>query len=209
MTARAATLQAAPAAPSAASPFPLRVLPGLLLCLGVTGAALVLERAEAAAFGATWLEALVLAILVGTAVRTAWSPGARWLPGITFGAKTLLEAAVLLLGASISARMIVAAGPGLIAGIAGVVVVAILASYGIGRALGLPHRMALLVACGNSICGNSAIAAVAPSYRCGWRGYRRRHRLHGRAWRAGGAGPALPAGAAAPERGCNTACWRG
>jgi len=28
--------------------------------------------------------------------------------------------------------------------------------------LGLPYRMATLVACGNSICGNSAIAAVAP-----------------------------------------------
>ena len=36
------------------------------------------------------------------------------------------------------------------------------ASYGLGRLLGLPHRMATLVACGNSICGNSAIAAVAP-----------------------------------------------
>ena len=86
-----------------------RLLPGLLLCLAVTGAAMVLERVEAAAFGATWLEALVLAILVGTAVRTAWAPGQRWLPGITFSAKTLLEVAVLLLGASISARMIVAA----------------------------------------------------------------------------------------------------
>ena len=28
--------------------------------------------------------------------------------------------------------------------------------------LRLPQRMAMLVACGNSICGNSAIAAVAP-----------------------------------------------
>ncbi len=138
------------------------LLPGLLLCLAVTGAAVVLQRLEAAAFGATWLEALVLAILVGTAVRTAWSPGRRWLPGITFSAKTLLEIAVLLLGASISARMIVAAGPLLIAGIAGVVVVAIAVSYAVSRALRLPHRMALLVACGNSICGNSAIAAVAP-----------------------------------------------
>ncbi len=138
------------------------LVPGLLLCLAVTGAAVALERLEAAAFGATWLEALVLAILVGTAVRTAWSPGQRWLPGITFSAKTLLEVAVLLLGASISAGMILAAGPLLIAGIAGIVVAAIAASYGIGRALRLPHRMALLVACGNSICGNSAIAAVAP-----------------------------------------------
>ena len=74
------------------------LLPGLLLCLAVTGAAMLLERVEEAAFGATWLEALVLAILVGTAVRTVWSPGTRWFAGINFSAKTLLEIAVLLLG---------------------------------------------------------------------------------------------------------------
>jgi len=138
------------------------VLTGVLLCAAVTGGAMALERVEAALSGATWLEALVLAILVGTAVRTVWSPGLRWRPGIQFSAKTLLEVAVVLLGASISAGMIMAAGPLLIVGIAGIVVVAIGASYGIGRVLGLPHRMAVLVACGNSICGNSAIAAVAP-----------------------------------------------
>lgn len=138
------------------------VLPGLLLCIGVTLAAEMLERAEARLAGGTWLEALVLAILVGTAVRTAWSPSVRWFAGITFSAKTLLEIAVLLLGTSVSAQSIAAAGPGLLIGIAGVVVVTIAASYGIGRLLGLPHRMATLIACGNSICGNSAIAAVAP-----------------------------------------------
>lgn len=53
------------------------LLPGLLLCLAVTGAAMLLERLEKAAFGASWLEALVLAILVGTAVRTIWSPSTR------------------------------------------------------------------------------------------------------------------------------------
>ena len=41
-------------------------------------------------------------------------------------------------------------------------VLAIVASYAICRVLGLPPRMAILVACGNAICGNSAIAAVAP-----------------------------------------------
>ena len=140
----------------------LHLLPGLAVCLAVTGAAVGLEHAEATVFGATWLEALVLAILVGTAVRIAWTPGPRWFLGIDFSAKTLLEVAVLLLGASISAGMILAAGPLLIVGIAAVVVLAIAGSYGIGRLLGLPHRMAVLVSCGNSICGNSAIAAVAP-----------------------------------------------
>ncbi|WP_225766376.1 YeiH family protein [Inquilinus sp. Marseille-Q2685] len=139
-----------------------RLVPGLLLCGAVTLAALGLERVEAGLFGHAWLEALVLAILVGALVRTLWSPSQRWTPGIAFGAKTLLEIAVVLLGASVSVGAIVSAGPLLLVGIAAVVVIAIAASYGLGRLLGLPHRMAVLVACGNSICGNSAIAAVAP-----------------------------------------------
>jgi uncharacterized integral membrane protein (TIGR00698 family) len=69
---------------------------------------------------------------------------------------------VVLLGASLDLRSVLAAGPGLLLGIASVVVLAILASYGVSRAAGLSRRMAVLVACGNSICGNSAIAAVAP-----------------------------------------------
>ena len=139
-----------------------QVIPGVLLCVGVSAAAWILQYAEAQAAGRAWLEALVLAILIGTAVRTAWSPGRRWTRGIQFSAKTLLEIAVVLLGASLSAQTILSAGPKLLLGIALVVVVAITASYAIGRFLGLPRRMAMLVACGNSICGNSAIAAVAP-----------------------------------------------
>lgn len=139
-----------------------RLLPGLAICAAVTLTALAIEYVEAAVFGRAWLEALVLAILVGTGVRTAWSPGQFWSAGVRFGAKQLLEMAVVLLGASLSAQTIIAAGWELLVGIAVVVVLALLGSYGAGRLLGLPHRMATLVACGNSICGNSAIAAVAP-----------------------------------------------
>ena len=136
--------------------------PGLLLCGAVALAAASLQIVEERLFGRAWLEALVLAILIGTALRTAWTPGARWERGVAFAAKTLLEVAVVLLGASISVQALVAVGPGLLAGIVVVVAAAIASSYGIGRALRLPRRMAILVACGNSICGNSAIAAVAP-----------------------------------------------
>jgi uncharacterized integral membrane protein (TIGR00698 family) len=152
----------AAAKPLSHSRTPSSILPGLALCLAVTGSAYVLETGERFLFGRAWLEALVLAILVGTVVRSAWTPGKRWYPGISFGAKFLLEVAVMLLGASVSASTILAAGPGLLVGIAATVVAAIACSFLIGRMLGLPKRMALLVACGNSICGNSAIAAVAP-----------------------------------------------
>ena len=138
------------------------VLPGIALCGIVTAAAYALEAGERIIAGNAWLEALVLAILIGTTVRTLWTPGTKWHAGIAFSAKYLLEIAVVLLGASISAATILAAGVPLLLGIAGVVASAILLSFGIGRVLGLPSRMALLIACGNSICGNSAIAAVAP-----------------------------------------------
>jgi uncharacterized integral membrane protein (TIGR00698 family) len=139
-----------------------RMLPGVGLCVVVTVMAKLAEGVEHRLFGRAWLESLVLAILIGTAVRTLWTPHARWRNGINFCAKTVLEVAVVLLGASLSAATVLAAGPALLAGIVVVVAVAIGASYGLGRALGLPRRMATLVACGNSICGNSAIAAVAP-----------------------------------------------
>src|SRR5918912_1178501 len=96
------------------------------------------------------------------AVRTLRPPAERAAAGVRFAAKELLEVAVLLLGASVDLPLLVRAGPSLALGIVLLVVLGLAFSYLLGRALGLPHRLAVLVACGNSICGNSAIAAVAP-----------------------------------------------
>lgn len=141
------------------------IAPGLGLCLALTGLALALEALERRAFGHVWLGALVIAILAGALIRTAWMPGSFWRTGFTFSARTLLEAAVVLMGASLGLETLIAVGPGLLAGIAGVVVIAMGVSYGIARALRLRVRLAILIACGNAICGNSAIAAVAPVIR--------------------------------------------
>jgi uncharacterized integral membrane protein (TIGR00698 family) len=154
--------QAVSSSRTAGLPGLANIVPGVLLCVAVTVAAAGLQAVEIHLFGRAWLEALVLAILLGTAIRTVWQPGSIWQAGIAFSAKMLLEVAVVLLGATISAGTILSAGPALLVGIALVVVVAICVSYGLGRVLGLPARMAILIACGNSICGNSAIAAVAP-----------------------------------------------
>lgn len=150
-------------------PFPVtadtrrqNVLPGVLLCLAVTGLAIMTERIEIWLFGRAWLEALVLAILIGTFLRTAWTPPARYQPGIAFAAKILLEIAVALLGLATNFATILAMGLPLVAGTIGVVMGTIGVSYAIGRVAGLPSATAMLVACGNAVCGNSAIAAVAP-----------------------------------------------
>ncbi len=137
-------------------------MPGIALCALVTLIAVVLQAVQESAVGHPYLEAIVIAILLGTAVRTIWEPGARWHSGIAFSAKQLLEVAVALLGASITFGAIAASGPMLLGAIVATVVLTIAASYGLSRALGLSNRLSILIACGNSICGNSAIAAVAP-----------------------------------------------
>ena len=137
-------------------------LPGVLLCVLVSVLAVALAAAERALFGVASIEPLVLAILLGTVVRTAWAPPDSFRPGIAFSAKMLLEVAVVLLGLTVSAQTVLAAGLPLLAGIAATVAVAVAFSYGLARVMRLPRRMSMLIACGNSICGNSAIAAVAP-----------------------------------------------
>jgi uncharacterized integral membrane protein (TIGR00698 family) len=139
-----------------------KLLPGLALCIAITAAAGVLQAAEVRLVGQPYLEALVLAILLGVGLRAVWTPGPRFHPGINVSAKFILECAIVMLGASVSLATITALGPLLIVGIGAIVSLAIGTSYLICRALKLPQRLAILIACGNSICGNSAIAAVAP-----------------------------------------------
>lgn len=136
--------------------------PGIGLSLMVALISMGVQSLEEHAFSHPYLEALVIAILLGMAIRTAWQPSARWRTGIAFSAKQLLEVAVTLLGVSISFAAIAASGPLLLGAIVATVAVIIAASYGISRMLGLPTRLSILIACGNSVCGNSAIAAVAP-----------------------------------------------
>lgn len=140
----------------------ISVIPGISLCIVVAGISAAIESGERQVFGHPYVEALVVAIVVGMATRSFWKPPDRWQAGIAFSAKQLLEVAVMLLGATISFAAIAASGAALLAAIAAAVVIALCASFGISRLLGLSTRLSILIACGNSICGNSAIAAVAP-----------------------------------------------
>ncbi|HEX6038076.1 YeiH family protein [Longimicrobium sp.] len=141
---------------------PRTLAPGLALAAALTLAAWGLQVLEVRLIGHAVVEALVLALVLGMMVRTAWTPPARYAPGISFAARQLLEAAIVLLGASVSLPVLLRAGSPLVVAIVTVVVGGLTAGYAIGRALGLNPRLATLIACGNAICGNSAIAAVAP-----------------------------------------------
>jgi uncharacterized integral membrane protein (TIGR00698 family) len=136
--------------------------PGIAAALLVSAAAVVLGRAEEAAIGRAVIEPLVLAILLGMALRSLRGDRPREEPGVRFVAKPVLEVAVFLLGATMDVPRLFASGPSLAIGIVALVALALGIGYAVGRAAGLPAKLAILVACGNAICGNSAIAAVAP-----------------------------------------------
>ena len=138
------------------------LLPGLVLAIAVSLAAHLAARSETALLGRPWVDTIVLAILIGMAIRSVLTLGARWAPGIDFAAKPVLELAIVLLGASVDLGLLAAGGPRLLLGIGVTVLVALVVGMLIGRAAGLEPRHASLVAFGNAICGNSAIAALAP-----------------------------------------------
>ncbi|GBQ13692.1 YeiH family protein [Komagataeibacter rhaeticus] len=139
-----------------------RLLPGIALCASIAVLARGLEAAQIRLCGRVWLEALNTALLLGVGVRTCLRPGAVWVPGIKCCARTLLNVAIMCMGASFSMGAVLRAGPGLLAAVAGMVVFSLSFTCAVGWLVGLSATRTLLVACGNAICGNSAIMAAAP-----------------------------------------------
>jgi len=141
------------------------VVPGVGLAALLTLVALALGAVQERLVDYAFLEPLVLALLLGLAVRAIWPPQAVFLDGIGFAARQLLEFAIVLLGASLNLAAIVDAGFQLLLAVLISVSVTLAAGVTLGRLAGLGTRLAILIAVGNAICGNSAIAAVAPVIR--------------------------------------------
>lgn len=136
--------------------------PGVIASIAVAGLAWLVVSVETTFTGRAWIEGVVSAILIGGAIATFGRSRPGWATGVNFSARLPLEIAIALLGASVSPQALAAIGPPLLVGLVAVVVASLVIGYGLSRALGLTHPVAMLVASGNSICGNSAIAAVAP-----------------------------------------------
>lgn len=140
----------------------LRLAPGLAVVTVVSALAVLGGALETRVLGRPVIEPLVLAILIGMGARTMRGAVDREAAGNRFAAKQLLEVSVLLLGATMDVPRLFASGPMLAAGIVAIVGIALIGGFLVGRSIGLSPQLAVLVACGNAICGNSAIAAVAP-----------------------------------------------
>ncbi|WP_286967729.1 MULTISPECIES: YeiH family protein [Arsenicicoccus] len=128
--------------------------PGLALCAVAVVLALLVNHLVPV------VSPLLVAILLGAALANAWPLPAVLAPGLAVAAKPLLRAGIVLLGLQVVLGQVLGLGWGMIAVVVAVVGLGIASTLAYGRLLGVPAGLTLLVACGFSICGAAAVAAV-------------------------------------------------
>ncbi|WP_255770202.1 YeiH family protein [Pseudarthrobacter sulfonivorans] len=136
-----------------------RLVPGLLTAAVALAGAFAVHAAVPAlpAMTAAVALGLLAANLPGTA---AWISG-RARPGLDFAGKHLMRGGIILLGLKVSIMDILDLGWLAMVLITGVVLLSFGGTYVLVRLFRLPRETALLVATGFSICGASAIGAMA------------------------------------------------
>ena len=109
--------------------------------------------------------AVALGIVVGQVPALQPALSGRLAPGLQVAARRLLRIGIVLLGLKLSLLDIAGLGWVTILTTVAVVVLTFVGTIGLGRALGLPGHQPVLVASGFSICGASAIGAMAATVR--------------------------------------------
>jgi uncharacterized integral membrane protein (TIGR00698 family) len=136
-----------------------RLLPGLATAAVALAAAFLVHRLVAV------LPAMTLAVVLGVLAANlpatgVWTAG-RARPGLDFAGKHLMRGGIVLLGLKVSVLDVLGLGWLALVLIAGVVAASFGGTYLISRLFRLPPVTSLLVATGFSICGASAIGAMA------------------------------------------------
>ncbi|MDJ0868029.1 MAG: putative sulfate exporter family transporter [Myxococcota bacterium] len=142
-----------------------QVLPGVAIAalLALIGRALAeYVGVTLMGFARTPLSPILIAILLGLAIRNAVGLPTAYQPGLRLCLQQILRIGIALLGLRLSLAAVGSIGlvalPIVIASIATALVGVTL----VNRWLELPPRLGTLVAVGTAICGNSAIIATAP-----------------------------------------------
>jgi uncharacterized integral membrane protein (TIGR00698 family) len=108
------------------------------------------------------ISALMWSFLFGIAISNTMEIPEKVMKGLRFTSSNLLKMAIALLGLVTSASVWLEVGVGAVNALV-IIVVSFVMSITVGKRLGISNRLAILIGVGTSICGASAIAAVAPA----------------------------------------------
>lgn len=135
------------------------LLPGLAVAACLAAVATALGRL------APIIGAPVVGIVIGVLASRRTARHSALGPGTGFAASTVLQCAVVLLGAQLSLRQIAVVGASSLPVMLTTLAVCLALAHSLGRRLGIEPDLRTLIGVGTGICGASAIAAVSPTIR--------------------------------------------
>ncbi|HWU31575.1 MAG TPA: putative sulfate exporter family transporter, partial [Marmoricola sp.] len=131
-----------------------RLLPGVLVAVVGGLAGMLVGRFD------SLVSPLLVAIVIGVVLANVVDLPSRVASGLAWTGRKFLRIGVVLLGLQLSLTQVAALGPGVLILVATVVASGIALGRWLGAKLGLSPTQSLLIACGFSICGAAAVAAV-------------------------------------------------
>jgi uncharacterized integral membrane protein (TIGR00698 family) len=140
------------------------IAPGLALAVAV-GAAAHAACALTLPFALAMGVEVPLAMLLGLAVANLAGLADEPLPGVRFAVRYVLGAGIVLLGLRLNLQSVVLIGSQALLLVVATLIAVSLFALLVGRRLGVPARVAVLIGIGTTVCGNSAILAAAPVVR--------------------------------------------
>ena len=134
------------------------LIPGLLLALAIAACAKFIEGL----LPIHLIGASVIALFIGMGLNQIRKPSDGVAKGLKFTSKKILKFAIILLGASLSIKVVLNVGRLSLVVMMFTLLTCFGGGYFVGRALGLNWKLSNLISAGTGICGGSAIAAIAP-----------------------------------------------
>lgn len=132
------------------------LVPGILLCLALAGAAQRLSLLP----GLHVLGPLTLALVLGIALRAAAGPLPWSDAGSKLCARPVLRLGVFLMGARLDFALVAKVGPRILLLDLVLICAGLVGLHWLARAMRVPPKLATLLAVGTSICGASAVVAA-------------------------------------------------
>ena len=129
---------------------------GILICLVIAVPAWLLGQRFEVVGGP------VFAILIGMVIALFWKDQKSAKSGITYTSKKILQLAVVLLGFGMNLSSVLQVGGQSLPIIVSTIATSLIVAFALYKALHMDSNISTLIGVGSSICGGSAIAAVAP-----------------------------------------------
>ena len=130
--------------------------PGVVICFLIAWAAVLVRNAT----GASALNPVVLALVVGVLIRATLGLPAVLRPGAAFTVRPVLRAAIVILGLQVTPGQLLHLGPGALALAVAAVALTLPFTVWLGRRMGVSPELSQLIGAGTGICGASAIVAA-------------------------------------------------